>query len=1138
MKTLHAIRLVQFYLFEKQDLPIRKVSGVFGPNGSGKSALIDALQIVMTGAHQNYTAFNAQADETRSTSRSLRSYCLGQTSASENSYARDAATTYLTLVWKDDDTGIPTSMGLCITANSNSDKHHVEGRYLLPGVELTLDDHLKASGAGERPLDWNTFRKEIHRQARAAGYEDEIVFNEPMRFVRAYLTALRGSGAIPQAESFLRAFRFGLKMRFDKPVDEIIRYQMLESRPTPVANFRRVLDSVRDLRQRVNQVQDKIKDSENVITIYNEAATLDSQVATAKAVAGRARLLDLDKSVEAAKARLTEAEETFVTLSKEETDKKSQATHAEEEEKRYDRLVQQHSAYQETQSLQEIIGLTNSRLSRAEELAIRQAGQLRACLRVLMDNPNIFSGTADVEALHDDLMELLNGDVQMGKKRVLDTCDHALSLIAGAKTQVDDEHTQHKQALKAQQDELKAVAANLERLRTGKPPLQTHVLRLKNLLEDNGIACMPVCDLVSVSDPSWQPAIEAYLNVHLQGLLVEDHEDRTFALYRRENIHGAKIVRASRNQRTRAPAEGTVAALLEGPHPAAVEYLRSQFGATLCAETDEAALAGERTLTRDGMLTGKTIDRLQCVRPHTFLLGRENKAEQRAEMEKLAARLTTQIEQTKKLAERWSDYRDRFSLIADPEAFRSDLSKTLDDISAAIESLEAYNTKVTDTADAGFLELQERQKQWEAEHQRLRGEIEQLVRRCGAAEQTAINARDSLITIEHRQSEAASRYATLTETPEYDPEAAETQWFELADMQKLHLLAIAESAERTSREYTDRQNKLLRQGSAAFQSYSTKHGVVPPDEAEDWTKLRVWLINTTQALRDSELANYTDRMEEAYKAAQETFRNDVALSIENNLAWLRSTMDRLNKVLENAPAFSNGEYYRFERMPRPEHAQLLDFIRRVSELGPQDDMFGAGEIPPEFQVLLDENTVTGAPARSPLDDYREFFDFDIEIYRRDAERHRVTLGRLSRRIGTGSGGEHRAPLYVIAGAALASAYHLSSNNQDGLALIALDEAFNKMDASNIISTMQYFNDLGLQVMMASPGENLGFLNAFLHGYFNILREADTNMVLLTHHEVTEKARQMFQEDLLEFHPELLDQKLAEMQSSARGTMHE
>ena len=127
---------------------------------------------------------------------------------------------------------------------------------------------------------------------------------------------------------------------------------------------------------------------------------------------------------------------------------------------------------------------------------------------------------------------------------------------------------------------------------------------------------------------------------------------------------------------------------------------------------------------------------------------------------------------------------------------------------------------------------------------------------------------------------------------------------------------------------------------------------------------------------------------------------------------------------------------------------------------------------------------------------------------------------------------------MIAGAALASAYHLSSNNQDGLALIALDEAFNKMDASNIISTMQYFNDLGLQVMMASPGENLGFLNAFLHGYFNILREADTNMVLLTHHEVTEKARQMFQEDLLEFHPELLDQKLAEMQSSARGTMHE
>ena len=117
--------------------------------------------------------------------------------------------------------------------------------------------------------------------------------------------------------------------------------------------------------------------------------------------------------------------------------------------------------------------------------------------------------------------------------------------------------------------------------------------------------------------------------------------------------------------------------------------------------------------------------------------------------------------------------------------------------------------------------------------------------------------------------------------------------------------------------------------------------------------------------------------------------------------------------------------------------------------------------------------------RSPLDDYREFFEFDIEIRREDPlTRTTKVVGHLSKRLGPGSGGEHRAPLYVIAGAALASAYRLDRGNKDGISLILLDEAFNKMDPTKIAATMRYFEDLGVEVFMASPGENEGILTAF------------------------------------------------------------
>ena len=52
--------------------------------------------------------------------------------------------------------------------------------------------------------------------------------------------------------------------------------------------------------------------------------------------------------------------------------------------------------------------------------------------------------------------------------------------------------------------------------------------------------------------------------------------------------------------------------------------------------------------------------------------------------------------------------------------------------------------------------------------------------------------------------------------------------------------------------------------------------------------------------------------------------------------------------------------------------------------------------------------------------------------------------------------------------ALSSAYRMDENNQDGLRLILLDEAFDKMDTPNIVATMRYLEKLGLQVLLASP----------------------------------------------------------------------
>lgn len=135
----------------------------------------------------------------------------------------------------------------------------------------------------------------------------------------------------------------------------------------------------------------------------------------------------------------------------------------------------------------------------------------------------------------------------------------------------------------------------------------------------------------------------------------------------------------------------------------------------------------------------------------------------------------------------------------------------------------------------------------------------------------------------------------------------------------------------------------------------------------------------------------------------------------------------MNEALRLAPMFTNNERYQFRSHVRPAFAVLLKFIKDVAQYGPTEDLLGgAGELPKEFEELMREKTVAGAAAvKSPLDDYHEFFDFDIEVLREEASTGTTKrIGWLSKRVGSGSGREHRAPLYVIAGAALSSAYQL------------------------------------------------------------------------------------------------------------------
>jgi len=1130
MKYLEHIRVVQFFLFESEDIRLRDITGVFGPNGSGKSSLLDAVQIAMLGANSRLVALNAQADE-QATTRSLRAYCLGQFGESSEHRAREHATTYITLMWRDSRTNEPLSMGVCLQASADREGHEVLGRYILPKIELSLGDHLETVDGVERPRDWSTFRHQLIERARVSG--EDPLFNDSQRYIQAALLALRGSDSTPHTEAFVRAFRFALRMRFDKSVDQIVRNDVLESRPTNVKKFREVTDSFRRLAELVAQIEAKIADGRRVEAELEKAATEARRAQTWTTIAKMATVEANRVSLENAQASKLSAQESLAKKNSELHVLESELAHANAEATRIRRDREAHAAHKDYGALQtEIQSARQTSQDKGRELRTT-LGLIRRTLADAAGSPllepqstELTSAAESVDALISRLDNITAGDIQSNLKRPLEVAARAVSEVFSQGSAVERRHAEVTSALK---DAESAMA----RVREGRAPLEPAVQRLLTELRDRGLNPVPVCDLVRISDHTWQPAIEAYLGRHIDALLVPEHEEReAFRIYRGlTGLYGAKVAMESRQPVGKTPEAGTVAELITGDSPAATAYLRRQFGDLRRATTDSEALAqGKRTLTQDGMLVSAgEIERLRLVRPEAFRIGAGGSGQRDALHREIEghkaelARLERERTSVKQLLSALRQIASEDIVIQHLLGLLTDQRKALDDANAKTQQLQGI-------ADPEYVGLGDKEREWLDRAHSLGPKITQLNREIGAANtELATKERlesDAQVKLTRSESEAAEARASA----EYDHDFWMRQWDPLLERFGERHAEMADHCIAQSESATKRMNTATAKGMGEFGTFLANYREQAPVEAtSDWRSAGQWLADLLQRLDRTELANRRADMDAAYRTSQETFRNDVAIALSNNLDWLEETMERLNAVLRTCPAFSNGERYRFRRVVRPQLDSLLKFVKDVASHGPMVDLLGgAGEVPEAFRQLIEDKIAPGAAGvRSPLDDYREFFEFDIEILREDpVSKGAKVVGHLSKRLGPGSGGEHRAPLYVIAGAALASAYRLDRGKKDGLRLMLLDEAFNKMDMTNIIATMRYLEELGLQVFMASPGENLGTLTAFLHRYYDILRDADNNAIFLEGHDVSQQVREQFREDLPEFNPALVDQEIS------------
>ncbi|WP_275629333.1 SbcC/MukB-like Walker B domain-containing protein [Pseudomonas sp. 273] len=1135
MKRLESVKLVQFLLYEAEVFPLGEVTGIFGLNGSGKSSALDAVQVAMFGANASSMAFNAQANSggARQT-RTLRSYCLGQYGDDASQCVRPNATTYITLTWRNLETNEPITAGICIEASLETEDAKVLGRYVISGGEIPLGDHLQTVDGVTAPLPWNSFRHRLLERAKAVN--ENPFFDDATSFTKQILFALRGNAGQPTYDAFVRSFRFALRMRFDKSVDQIVRQDVLESRPTNIKKFKAIVESFKRLTTLVDDVEKKIEHGQKVVGAYRNAQSRLAQAASWRFLGALAEEEEAQLRSEQAQEQFEQGTRTASKLRAESEKLNRRVSDMEIELGHLSNRQQTHKAHQENVSAQ--IDQTEAvRLAVQGQAKLRQElTQLAGTLRQLAQSTYLgewLDTLSDLEQLVRDYISDMSGQLpeelqaQLGDLHVLGArIEKALDAI----------HLHRSNRADVINDELRVIDSSLKRVSEGKAPLSPQAEKLINELKDHGLNPIPVCDLIKVTDAQWQPAIEAYLASNVEALLLPaDQEGEAFDIYRglkeQRAIYGVKIVRSGRVNRSVSNQQGRVSELITGTDPVAVAYVRNQLGSLTRANQREEALAEERTLTMDGMLvTPEGYERLRLnssklkIGEAAMHAGRLNAERRQLAMEMAGIQVELgALVPLRQFASAFSSQTASKLLLNLASGYRE-----------ALHQRELANQRVERIADAEYLDICRKLEG-------LQGEIAGARETAQAANNSAIRAELGLETLKSAVVSSALRYQSCIDSKQdckthvdFNESHAMGMWDKVTekheDAQALieHCRSQAKTAEQNGQSLANAAQNELWGYQREYQEF------LDEQDLQDWRRGKVWIEGQVARLVETELPAHKERAQDAYQASQDTFRKDVALALNNNLQFLRQTFKRLNSALEKTPLFSNGERYQFIYSVRKELKPLLDFVKSVADMGVDGGLFGdPGSVPPQFEELLREKTVAGnAAVKSPLDDYREFFEFDVRIDRVDSDDSVKPIGHLSRRIGQGSGGEHRAPLYVIAGAGLWSAYRMDQGDRDGLRLILLDEAFDKMDPSNVIATMRYLQELGLQVLMASPGENLGTLNAFLNCYFEIQKDPVRHTIQVDRVEVSEAMREQFRVDLWEFNPDLIEQEIEAMRSKA------
>ena len=1092
MRRLNAVRLVQWYHFQDELLPIGASCLLLGDNGSGKTTVLDAIQVGLV-ADVSEVLLNRAANE--KSRRALYGYVRWKIGAEDESrpgtvhFGRGACTSYVMLEFvDDDDPSVVFTCGIGFEA-TEADTEIAKVYFVMPGTPARGVEAIAAlgNGAGEqavRPL--RDFRLWLRGHGglywhHAGTYREEI---------RQRL------GVLP--ESFHRLIVKALAFKPLGQVRQFVFDYLLDPRPIDTAalqdnleHYKRLEAAAREAQKRIDELSEIVKEGERIRT---EQRTADSH----RYMELRADEDDTVARVGALERRLVESRTAIAGLTLHEDALRAELEALQREWERVIGLLEAHAGYRQLHDLERQIEDTQRHLRDADDadhearrilqgqneaFRLLQAEPARALRRqrsALFQRDDLLGAEEApelVERLSSTLVTqgaLEGRDLAMWERRLDDAADRARTVRLAIATEID--------GWKAEGIELQQEQRMLEGGRLRYPDGPTALLHLLHTRLKGRREARPLCELIDVPNARWRDAVEGYLHTRRFDVIVapEDYS-RALGLYERHKrdyqlpgrgpvfISGVGLVDVERLMRAPLrPASRSLAEQIRTDDAYARAYCDFVLGEVICVD-DEQSLRKHRAAITDTVMVYRNHVARQTA-PDTFSRHYIGRAAQQRRLEEIAARLGALHELIVSAAPHiaWLDQAVRVL-----DRARAETRRLPDLVERAKDRLwlekqarrlatqkERFDRKEFSALEESRDELAARRHAAQGEKDRVHDErvraeervftMERELQQAHGSQQDAIAALRAFADALDEESREAYEQRYIRERPTRTPEQ------------------IRDVFRRQRQIIESRVQKLTESFVGIKTRYVERRGLVAAIEGAGFAEFAIEL----DAWRESRLPSYQERIAEAKTKALQQLAEDVVFKLRENLLLVRRQIDDLNRALKDVPFGS--ERYQFTVEVDPAHKAFHDLVIDAGRFE-KESLFGtsvlsAPELTTTLGHLLDRLVEAEArEVKTELEtkaDYREYFNYDLKILHADG---RYSL--YDKVSGDRSGGETQTPYYI---AVLASMYRLyMSRSRDGrptCGVVLLDEAFGKMDEWRIEATLTYARNLGLQLVLATPKE--------------------------------------------------------------------